>query len=53
MHAIEVTLERVEVARPEAAKRGKPRVHFHEWLGTDPVETPLCIYATLHEPCLP
>jgi hypothetical protein len=33
MHAIEVTLERVDMSRPEAAELIEPRIHFHEWPG--------------------
>jgi hypothetical protein len=34
MRAMEVTLERVDVDQPEAAERGRPRVYFHECLGS-------------------
>jgi len=49
VYTIEVTLESVDVARPEAAERSEPGVHLHEWLVPDPVKTPLCIDARLHE----
>ena len=52
MHTVEVTLERVDVDRPEAAERSEPGVYLHEWLGPDPVKTPLRINARLHEACL-
>src|SRR5258708_2129252 len=41
IHTVEVTLERVDVDRPEAAERSEPGVYLHEWLGPDPVKTPL------------
>jgi hypothetical protein len=34
---IEVTLESVDVDRPEAAERSEPGVYLHQWLGLDPV----------------
>ena len=48
-HAIEMTLERVDVRRPVAAERREPRIDLHERLGPDPVKTSLCIHARLHE----
>jgi hypothetical protein len=47
-----VTLERVDVHRPEAAERSEPSVYLHEWLGPDPIKTPLRIDARLHESSL-
>jgi hypothetical protein len=44
-----MTLERIEMDRPEAPKRRKPGVDLHEGLGPDAVETPLGINARLHE----
>jgi hypothetical protein len=49
IHTIEVTLKRVDVHRPEAAEWSEPSVYLHEWLGPDPIKTPLRIDARLHE----
>jgi hypothetical protein len=49
IHAIEVTLECVDVGRPEAAERSEPGVYLHEWRGPYTVETPLRINARLHK----
>jgi hypothetical protein len=49
IHTIEVALERIDVGRPVAAERSEPCVYLHEWLGPDPVETPLRIHARFHE----
>ncbi len=49
MHAIQVTLERIDVRLPQAAEGQEPRVYFHEWLGPEPIEAPLRIDARLHE----
>ncbi len=49
MHAIQVTLERIDVRLPQAAEGQQPRVYFHEWLGPEPIEAPLRIDARLHE----
>jgi hypothetical protein len=52
IHTIEVALESIDVDRPEATEWSEPGIHLHEWLGPDPVKTPLCINARLHEACL-
>jgi hypothetical protein len=51
--AIKVALERIHVRRPQASKLSKPRLDFFQWLGLDPVETPLRIDARLDEARLP
>jgi hypothetical protein len=45
MHAIEVTFERIDVDRPEAAERREPNVYFLERLRPDALKTPLRIDA--------
>jgi hypothetical protein len=49
IHTIEVTLERVDVHRPEAAEWSEPSVYLHKWLGPDSIKAPLRIDARLHE----
>jgi hypothetical protein len=49
IHTIEVALKSIDVDRPEATERSEPGIYFHERLGPDPVKTPLCINARLHE----
>ena len=43
MHAIEVTLERIDAQRPEAAEWSEPGVDLHERFRPNPVKPPLCI----------
>lgn len=49
MHAIQVTLECIDVRLPQAAEGQEPRVYFHEWFRSEPIKAPLRIDARLHE----
>src|SRR3954467_15900567 len=49
MSLVEMTLERVEMNRPETAERSKPRVDLHERLRFDAIDAPLRVDARLDE----
>jgi len=48
-----MTLERIDVRRPEAPELSEPGINLHEGLRSDPVQTPLRIDSRLDESCLP
>ena len=47
-----MALKSIDVDRPVPTERSEPGIHLHEWFGADPVKTPLCISARLHEASL-
>ena len=44
-----MSLERIDVPRPELTERSEPRFHFAEWLGFQPVQTPLRVDRGFHK----
>src|SRR5215470_2386751 len=49
MHAVEVTLERIQVRGPDPAELRQPGVDLLKRLGLEPIETALRIHRGLHE----
>src|SRR5579863_8276417 len=49
LHAVQVTLESIDMDRPEAAERSQPVVHFLKRSRLQPVETALGVHRGFHE----
>ena len=50
--SVEVAFESVEVRRPKLPKRSQPGIDFPKRLGSQPVETALCVHGGFHEAAL-
>src|SRR4051812_22627405 len=53
LHRVEVSLQGIDVLRPEATEGTEPGVELHERLRSQAIETPLRFDPRLHEPRLP
>lgn len=53
IHAIEMTLQCVNVTGPESPEGNQPRFHLAQWFRSDSVDAPLSVYARLDQPCAP
>lgn len=49
MHAIEMTLECIDVGGPEPAERRQPRIQFLERFGCETVQSALGVHGGLHQ----
>src|SRR5262245_54030529 len=49
VHAVEVPFERIDVSGPELPELSQPRIQLLQWLGSQAIETALCVHLRLHE----
>jgi hypothetical protein len=49
IHTVEVAFESIYVSGPELPERSQPGIHLLKWLGSQSIETALCVHRGFHE----
>lgn len=52
-HAVQVTLQGIQVYGPEPAELSQPHIHLLEGFRIEAVKPPLSVHDGLHETCFP